>query len=326
MAEESKLRVVVFGKTGTGKSSLINSLFLSKDSSVASKDSSIAVATEGHGLLSETKSVDCYTKMVTMIVNDVHVNLWDTPGLKDPNSDGEKTIKEIGEKCGIVDNIDLFVYCTRFDQPRLEKDDVDCIRDITKAFGDGIWKRALFALTFANQATLPPSVTDKNLSEYFPFRLEQWREGLHHFVKEHTRELSGQAISSIPVVPTGYKNLPLPDNRSWLLQFWYACVAQVKFFALPAMKRMADDQIKGEAERTAIAGEFEKRMAKEPESADKAQVARGLASLRGSANHGSTVTTSSVDSIDSPGKKISIYRAAKGLTYHIFSLTSACLM
>ena len=312
MAEESKLRVVVFGKTGTGKSSLINSLFLSNDSSVAK---------EGHGLFSETKSVGCYTKMVTMIVNDVHVALWDTPGLKDPHSDGEKTIKEIGDRCGIGD-IDLFVYCTRFDQPRLEKDDVDCIRDITKAFGNGIWKRALFALTFANQATLPPSVTDKSLFEYFQFHLEQWREGLHHFVKEHVRELSSQAISSIPVVPTGYKNLPLPDNRFWLFEFWSACVAQVKFFALPAMKRMADDRIKDEVERTAIAGVFEKRMAKEPESADKVQVARGLASLPGSANCGSTVTgtTSSVDSItsvDSPGKKISIYRAAKG--------TFACL-
>jgi predicted GTPase len=307
----SKLRVVVFGKTGAGKSSLINSLFLSNDTPVAKV---------GHGLFSETKSVGCYTKVVTMIVNDVHVTLWDTPGLKDLHSDGEKTIREIGERCG---DVHLFVYCTRFDQPRLEEGDVNCIRDITKAFGDGIWKRCIFALTFANQAALPPSVTDKSLSEYFQERLEQWRGGLHHFVKEHAKELSGQAISSIPVVPTGCNNLPLPDNRSWLLEFWYDCVAQVKFFALPAMKRMTNHQIKGEAERTAIAGEFEKRMAKEPESADKEQVARGLASLPGSADHGSTVTTSSVDSVDSPGNMISIYRATKGTC---IVLTDFCML
>ena len=299
----SKLRVVVFGKTGTGKSSLINSLFLSET----------PVAKEGDSLFSETKSVHCYTKMVTMIVNDVHVTLWDTPGLKDPESDGEKTIKEIREKCDVGD-IDLFVYCTHFDQPRLQKEDVDCIRDITKAFGDGIWKRALFALTFANKTTLPPSVTDKTLSEYFQFRLDQWKDGLHQFVKKNARELSDQVISSIPVIPTGYKNLPLPDKRFWLLEFWSACVAQVNFFALPAMKRVTDDRIRDVEEHTVIAGDFEKRMAKEPESADKAQVAEGMASLPGSANHGaisppsrSALTTSSVDSItssDSPGNVI----------------------
>jgi predicted GTPase len=151
------LRVLVFGKTGAGKSSLINTLFGDE------------VAREGDTLYSETKVVRCYTRMITLIVNDVHITLWDTPGLKDPFSDGKETIKEIGEKCGIHD-IDLFVYCTHFDQTRLGQDDVDCIRDITKAFGDGIWKRALFALTFVNQATIPPSNKTQNLQEYFQFR------------------------------------------------------------------------------------------------------------------------------------------------------------
>ena len=297
----SRLRVVVFGKTGTGKSSLINSLFL-RDTPVAK---------EGDSLFSETKSVDCYTKMLNMFVNDVHVTLWDTPGLKDPDSDGKKTIKEIGDKCGI-DDIDLFVFCMHFDQPRLEKDDVDCIRDLTKAFGGGIWKRALFALTCANNATVPPSVTDKTPSEYFQSRLEQWREGLCRFVKKFAKEVSGQDISSIPVVPTGYisrdKNLQLPDNRFWLFEFWSACVAQVRFFALPAVKRMTDDRIKDEAERTTIDGAIEKRMTEEPESSDKEQVAKDLASLpAASANQGASTTPSrsALSSGDSPGNKIS---------------------
>ena len=297
----SKLRVVVFGKTGTGKSSLINSLF----------HSDTPVAKEGDSLSSETKSVDCYTKMVTMIVNDVHVTLWDTPGLKDPDSDGEKTIKEIGDECGTA-YLDLFVYCTQFNQPRLGKDDVDSIQDLTKAFGGGIWKRALFALTFANDATVPLSVTDKTPSEYFQFRLDQWRESLCHFVKKFAKEISGQDISSIPVIPTGYisrdKNLRLPDNRAWLLQFWSACVTQVRFFALPAVKRMADDRIKGKAGCSTIAGAIEKRMTEEPKSSDKEQVAKDLASLpAASANQGASTPTSrsALSSGDSPGNKIS---------------------
>ena len=228
-------------------------------------------------------------------MEDVGVTVWDTPGLKDPDSDGEKTIKEIKEKCG-NQGIDLFVYCTQFDQPRLEKDDVDCIRDITKAFGGGIWKRTLFALTCANKMTsVPPSVTDKTLSEYFQFHLEQWREALHRFVKENAKEISDQ-VHRIPVIPTGYispdKNLPLPDKRLWLFQFWSACIEQVNYFALPAMTRVVDVVVNDQTERATIAGVLEEWIANEPESADKAQVAKHLVPLLSSANRGATTPSS----------------------------------
>ena len=281
MAKEpsSKLSLVLFGKTGTGKSSLINSLFCTP------------LAKVGGTLRSETKLVGCYTRTVNFTVKNVCVTVWDTPGLKDPHSDGKETIKEIGEKCG-NQGIDLFVFCTKFDQPRLEQDDVDCIHDITKAFGDGIWKRALFALTCANNVTtVPPSVTDKSLSEYFQFRLEQWREGLHLFVKKNATEISGE-VNSIPVVPTGYispdKNLPLPDNRFWWFEFFCACLTRVNFLAFPAMRDMVSGLVSSQTDRAAFAKVAEERVANEPESADKAQVAKEFVPLLGSANHGAT--------------------------------------
>ena len=192
--------------------------------------------------------------MITVTINDICVTLWDTPGLKDPFSDGEKAIKEIREKCDIRD-IDLFVYCTRFDQTRLGQDDVDCIRDITKAFGDGIWKRALFALTFANKATIPPSSDVQSLQEYFQSCEEQWSEGLHRVVRENVdlREIPVGKIDSIPVIATGYRGLPLPDGRNWFTDFWEACLLQVKFFTIPALIRATGDRVKGKLERAVTA-------------------------------------------------------------------------
>ena len=240
--KSKSLRIVIFGKTGAGKSSLINTLFEEQR------------AKEGGTLYAETKVVSSYTKMITLTVNDVYVTLWDTPGFKDPFSDGEETIKNIRDNCGIHD-IDLFVYCTRFDQTRLGQDDVDCIRDITKAFGAGIWKRALFALTFANQAKIPPSSKTQNIREYFQSREKEWREGLHQLLKMNVniREIPIGKIDSIPVVATGYRDLPLPDGRNWFAHFWEACLLQVKIATMPALIRATGDRVKGETERAITA-------------------------------------------------------------------------
>ena len=248
VARSKSLRIVIFGKTGTGKSSLINTLFDEH------------VADEGDTIYAETKIINSYTKTITIIVNDVRVTIWDTPGLKDPYSDGEKTIKEIGNQCG---DIDLFVYCMHFTQRRLGQDDIDCIRDITKAFGDGIWKRALFALTFANEATVPPSNKTQNLQEYFQSREKEWRKGLHKAIRENTNpwEIADGKINSIPVVATGYRDIPLPDGRNWFAEFWRACLSQVKFFTIPALIRVTGDRANGEAERDITARVVGQRLA-----------------------------------------------------------------
>lgn len=115
--ETKSLRIFIFGKTGVGKSSLINSLL------------GIERAKEGASIYSQTKGVEGYTKSKSaritlhtfpVVIKDVIVTVYDSPGLKDPFTNEKLTIEEIQKNCR---DIDLFIYCTQFTQSRIGQDD-----------------------------------------------------------------------------------------------------------------------------------------------------------------------------------------------------------
>lgn len=223
VSRSKSLDILIFGKIGVGKSSLINTLLKEQ------------VAEEGSGLYSVTKKVEAYTRTIRpikTIINDVRVTLWDTPGLRDPFEDGKKTLDAISEVC---QDVDLFLFCTRMDQTRLGQDDVDAIRELTETLGEGIWKRAIFALTFANK-TSPPS--GQPSPDYLTSREQEWQAGFREAVKRHAGSID---VGSIPVVPTGYKEEPLPDGREWFTPFWEACLGRVRYYSIPAFLRIDKD-------------------------------------------------------------------------------------
>ena len=240
--------IVVFGKIGAGKSSLINTLFKEK------------LAKEGSTLYSETKVVKRYTKshritvtfrQIQYEVNGVRVTVWDTPGLKDPfaTRDHNEMLKGIGEECDIHNEVDLLVYCMSFKQIRLEEGEVDCIRDITEVFGGEIWNKAVFALTYANQAE--PSIIKS--------RGEEWKEIIYRAMKEKVpAAMEGDKI--IPVIPTGYGEEHQPEG--WFTNFWTACLSQVIFYNIPALIMSTRDQVQVKVEPDVTAKVIGQRIVK----------------------------------------------------------------
>ena len=218
------LRIFIFGKTGVGKSSLINTLFGKK------------IAEEGESIYSQTREVVAYAenRSITTVhstIDDIDITLWDSPGLKDPETNEEQTLRDIQKNCR---DVDIFVYCTSLTQRRIGQDEFDSIENLTRTIGEDLWKKGLIALTFANELC-PPPLSTKSAEEYLYERVSDWRTALRSAVVKSG--VNKKDAEGIPVVPTGYQNYPLPGTTKdeWVFVFWSECLSRARFISLPAI-------------------------------------------------------------------------------------------
>ena len=212
------VNVLVIGKTGVGKSSLING--------VVGKE----VAQEGGTLDPCTQTVKCYSFQY----RGVSITIWDAPGLLNGLDKDDEYVRDILNRGS--HKSDLFWYCARLDDTRFRREDYDAIRRLTIGLGKDIWKHAVFVMTFANRVMAPPVLKVQKLTpderkkrnlDYFKSRLMQWHAKLSQAVVE--AGVDSKVVAGIPIVPVGYdKEYPLPDRDEWLCPFWYASILRMK--------------------------------------------------------------------------------------------------
>ena len=248
-ANQRELRILVTGKTGQGKSTLINGILGAE------------VAIEG------ARATRCTTKVAEFAkaIHGVPIKVFDSPGLQDRTENEEEYIQSMRDKCK---ELSLVLYCTKMINTRLTDDDKHAMKKLTKAFGERFWNYAVFVLTFANMENCSrkddrdkdveePDFDDKEgwnalIKERFEGRLKLWEEELKQFLIEEVG-VNQKIAEKIPVVPTGdyklsYENrkpLCLPDRDSWFNSFWEACCLRVKetrlFLQVNQDRMVADD-------------------------------------------------------------------------------------
>ena len=207
----SSVNVLIVGKVGVGKSSLING--------VVGDDSE--VAREG----------DVFRRYSFRHLG-VDVTIWKSPGLLNPFGKDDECMREILNRC-CPHKSDLIWYCTNMSVTRIGNDDFDAIKRLTVGLGKDIWKHAVFVMTFANKVVriheldLTPDAQKKQNLDYFRNRLMQWHAKLSQAVVE--AGVDSKVVAGIPIVPVGYdKEDPLPDRDEWLSPFWYASILRMK--------------------------------------------------------------------------------------------------
>uniref|UniRef100_A0A1X7U7T8 AIG1-type G domain-containing protein n=1 Tax=Amphimedon queenslandica TaxID=400682 RepID=A0A1X7U7T8_AMPQE len=231
--DHKELRLLVTGKTGEGKSTLVNGL-LGKH-----------VAVEGAGTERCTTEVAEHKAML----HGVPVTVYDSPGLQDSTENEDKYLADMKKKC---QNLSLVLYCTKMTNNRLKEEDKRAIVKLTAEFGQNFWKYAVLVLTFANREEVgrrderdkdtgsEPDDDDTEswnvlTKKRFEGRVKIWKDSFHKFFIDEVG-VRKDIVERILVVPVGdsrkSRDNPdpyrLPDRDDWFSEFWKACSFRVR--------------------------------------------------------------------------------------------------
>lgn len=206
------IQVLLSGKTGSGKSTLINGLLGTEVARVSG-----AVGTKG-----TTTKVEEYTHTVKESV----ITVWDSPGLQDGTANEMEYLEDMAKKCT---QRDLVLYCISTTQNHFIKDnnDIRAMKRLTEKFGYDFWTNAIIVLTFANMITESPNFKSLASKDKREERFKQWIQEWKDLIKEALLTEVGvpvKIINNLKVVPAGHQSeRSLPDRDYWLSDLWMEC-------------------------------------------------------------------------------------------------------
>ncbi len=216
------LEFLVTGKTGAGKSSLLNFLLGTK------------IFKEG-----ENRNEACTTEVhfEDSEKNGIKIRAWDSPGLQDGTSD-DRYLKDMKEKCT---KIDLMMYCISMEELRSDLlVHASAIKKINALFTKQHWKNTIFVLTFANtrvEILKWKQTPEAELKIGLEDRIKQWKEAIQEALKN--MDVDQKIIDNILVVPAGHPNeLHLPGYSHWISDLWSKCLISMKTSAQVAFIKM----------------------------------------------------------------------------------------
>eukprot|EP00879_Flechtneria_rotunda_P017862 GHRR01018722.1.p1 GENE.GHRR01018722.1~~GHRR01018722.1.p1 ORF type:complete len:386 (+),score=140.67 GHRR01018722.1:145-1302(+) len=207
-----QITVLLLGKSGTGKSSTVNSMLGEK-----------VAAVSAFKLQPDTESSSTYLRQVTLgdpELDGFKVKIIDTYGLEDPEAGDTvnyTALQRIAEDIKGVP-IDVVLYVDRLDLYRVEPLDKRIMQSLSETFGRRIWEKTLLVLSHGNLPMPPPGTTFETFSDRRIALLRGAVRGL--FFKP---ALPAQLVENSEACKVDAERCRiLPDGSRWLVDLWGA--------------------------------------------------------------------------------------------------------
>ena len=195
------LNILVCGRTGVGKSSLINNLVGSQVCKVNDPGCEGGDLGRGTTEVNETK----------VNIDNVFVTIYDSPGLQDGTDDEEKYLQDMHNKCK---DVNLVLYCMEMTSPRYTSAEIRATELITNKFGPDFWNRCVLVMTKANMVRVPPSEKGKERD----YHMRLYDKFMDIFRDQLIKQgVSKDVANAIPGVATGNVH-PDDDEERYI---WY---------------------------------------------------------------------------------------------------------
>ena len=212
MRRTEQLCIVVMGKRGIGKSTILSIFLGVKDFE----------AGDGFRHVTDEVKERSYEK------NGVKVTVWDCPSLQDRTGEEEQYLRELKRRTN--GDTHLMLYCIDMKETCSDLHWGSEIDKITEILGKDIWKYTAIVLTFANtyERKLRKSEKPKDVEKIFTDRVNEWQEKTQQKLKS-INGIKQSTIDAIQVMPAGKDgNNPLCGQKHWLSNLWVGILNKVR--------------------------------------------------------------------------------------------------
>ena len=219
LVEQSKpeANVVLMGRTGAGKSSLVNGLCGAVVVDSFGEEPTLPVTKGSHTTACyQARETTIYLGATATDSKTFSINVWDSPGLFDGKGNEREYVLQVKEKC----DPDLLLYCIDMREGPLIGKMIERMKIVTESLGQDVWKYAIIVLTFAN--CVPPSIkstTSDEICHDFIVTVYQWENEIREaLIRSGVDEI---AAHKVVIEPAGFfANPNLPDREHWLGYLW----------------------------------------------------------------------------------------------------------
>lgn len=222
------LSILVCGKTGVGKSSLVNLLVGKEVCDVG-----------GPGSITNDPSkiftpVTDRVEASTVNIEGVQLCIFDSPGLQDGTANERWYLEEMYKNCR---DVDLVLYCIDMTIARWTKAEIEATSKLSRRFGNGFWQKTVVVLTKANMYRSRLESQDEKRT---------FERAYHAFVNQFRSQLKRQSVppgiaDGIPAVAAGSdadRELPYVSEEAakstpphvypdFLPELWITCLERV---------------------------------------------------------------------------------------------------